>query len=119
MSASRSSTAARASPTDATALLELVEGDGVARLGLCPPKLRAIERVRDAIQNLDHVTRIGVNLVEGGRKQGTGDRARLHVRALGQPSELLGVLVVKCDVQTLHDLDGTRKDTPRAACIPA
>ena len=77
---------------DASHELELVQRDRLAGLGLLEPELRALIRAGDAVQQRDDVARVRIGVVERAREQRTSDRPWLNVHALGEPSELLGLL---------------------------
>jgi hypothetical protein len=74
----------------------------LAGLGLLETELRALVRAGETVQQLDDVTGVRVRVVERAGEQRTGNRPRLDMHPLGEPCELLGRLVVKRDVQSLH-----------------
>lgn len=78
---------------------ELVEGNRMVLSSLFESELRSVERSGDPIQDLDDVVRVDVCLVDGVRKERSGERALLDMGPLCEPGELGGVLLVESDIQ--------------------
>lgn len=83
---------------DASHELQLVERNGLAGFCLPPSEPGALVRAGDAVQQLDHVPRIGVCFVERARRQRAGQRSLLDMRSLSQSGQLRRPLAVEDDV---------------------
>src|SRR3954454_591024 len=121
MSAARSAVAAGPTTTLATnGARQLIERDPLAGANLAPAQLRTLIRAGDAVEQLHHVARIGVGLVDGCGQQRAGQRPLLQVRAFGQALEALGAFGVEREIeamtllghaQSLHGITrGVRRD---------
>ncbi len=87
---------------DACHSLQLVQHDRLAGPGLLEATLSARKRAGNAVQQLDDVPRIGVDLIERIGMQRSRDRAGLDVHAVGEARELLRLFIVERDVQSLR-----------------
>ena len=94
--------------SDSSHALQLVERDRLAGCRLRAAKLRASERAGNAVQQLGDVTSVRISIIDRHRQKRSGDCSRLDVHPVRKPGELLRLLVVKGDVQTLHQTHFTR-----------
>jgi len=100
---------------DASHALQLIERDRLARCGLLAAELSASERAGDAVQQFGNVPGVRIGVIERDRQKRSSNRARLDVHPVRESGQLLRLLGVKGDVQTLHEEHRTRCVTDRVA----
>jgi len=98
---------------DARHWLQLVERDRLAGVGLLATELRALKRARDDVEEIDNIAGVGIGVIQRAGQQRASDRPGLDVHAIRKPRELLGLLILQRDVESFHELYGTRKGTVR------
>src|SRR5450759_3683908 len=96
--------------------LEVLEGCVATGSGFRKSPVSALESAWDSVEERGHITRIWIGFVEGSRKQGSGNRARVGMRSLSQTAELERVLIVEDHVHAAgcaaHGSQRTRSSTP-------
>ena len=79
--------------------LEVVERDGLPRLGLLQAELSSFIRSRDPVEEYDDVASVCIGFVDRLGKERASKRPFLGVGSLGEERELRSALCVECDVQ--------------------
>ena len=95
--------------------LQLFDGDRLSCAGLLESELSALERTRDSVEQLDHVPRIDVRLIDRLREQRSGQCPFLRVRPLGEEGELRSSFWIESHIQPggRHARTLVRKHTER------
>jgi len=92
----------RTGELDPSHALELVKENCVAAPCLLCAELCTFVRAGDPVEKLGHVPRIWIGFVEYARKQRPSDGSRLQMHPLREPLQFCSVLVLECDVESLH-----------------
>jgi len=78
--------------------LELLERHSEPSMRLLPPELRTLECIADPVEQRGDVARIGIGVVEGRRKECSGERPLVRLGSLCEPLQLQCVLLIEAHV---------------------
>ena len=87
---------------DSSHRLQLVKRNRFAPPCLLRAKLCTFVRASNPVKQIGHIPRVRIRFVERAREQRTGDSSRLQMQPLRDPLQLCGVLILECDVESLH-----------------
>jgi hypothetical protein len=106
-----------AGSTEATVRPELLRAERLSRIRLCLAEPGALERTRNAIQQVGHGARVGIHFIQRGAEQRARNRVWLSPGALGELGELPGGLIVQRDCQPYHCVASGDASAPATAAV--